>query len=63
MANALRVTDAVKFLGHVNPSELSKLYENCHIFVFPSTVETFGNPLLEAMSDFPLPVPMPPCLK
>ena len=55
MANALRVTDAVEFLGHVNPSELSKLYENCHIFVFPSTVETFGNPLLEAMS-FGLPI-------
>ena len=55
MANALRVTDAVKFLGHVNPSELSELYENCHIFVFPSTVETFGNPLLEAMS-FGLPI-------
>ena len=55
MANALRVTDAVEFLGHVNPPELSELYENCHIFVFPSTVETFGNPLLEAMS-FGLPI-------
>tara|TARA_B100000676_G_scaffold286305_1_gene315763 strand:- start:2325 stop:3497 length:1173 start_codon:yes stop_codon:yes gene_type:complete len=44
------LVDAVRFLGYVGPSELNTLYKSCHIFVFPSTVETFGNPLLEAMS-------------
>ena len=40
----------IEFLGHVSPSELKKLYQRCCIFVFPSTVETFGNPLVEAMA-------------
>ena len=46
----LNIGDAVQFLGHVKPADLNALYRNCHVFVFPSTVETFGNPLLEAMS-------------
>ena len=40
----------VEFLGHVPVSELKELYGQCRIFVFPSTVETFGNPLVEAMA-------------
>ena len=40
----------VEFLGHVPANELKKLYGRCRIFVFPSTVETFGNPLVEAMA-------------
>lgn len=50
MATSLEIHDAVKFLGHLDPVALNQLYEKCHLFVFPSTVETFGNPLLEAMS-------------
>jgi len=46
----LGVADAVRFHGHIGSEELNTLYETCHVFVFPSTVETFGNPLLEAMS-------------
>ena len=34
------LTDVVEFLGE----------KNCKLFVFPSTVETFGNPLVEAMA-------------
>lgn len=49
-AKKLGVDDRVTFLGHVSSGELISLYEECHIFVFPSFVETFGNPLLEAMS-------------
>jgi glycosyltransferase involved in cell wall biosynthesis len=40
----------VEFLGHVDSSELRMLYLSCRLFVFPSTVETFGNPLVEAMA-------------
>jgi len=40
----------VSFLGSVTQSELSNLYRNCKFFVFPSLVESFGNPLVEAMA-------------
>lgn len=40
----------VQFLGSVDQAELSSLYRRCKIFVFPSLVESFGNPLVEAMA-------------
>ena len=40
----------VEFLGHVAADQLRELYVSCGLFVFPSTVETFGNPLVEAMA-------------
>ncbi len=40
----------VSFLGSVSTTELAVLYRKCALFVFPSTVETFGNPLVEAMA-------------
>ncbi len=42
--------NSVSFLGECSTDELSDLYRKCRIFVFPSTVETFGNPLVEAMA-------------
>jgi len=45
-----KLENHVEFLGHVTPASLKGLYENCRVFVFPSTVETFGNPLVEAMA-------------
>ena len=50
LAASLGVDDAVHFVGHLDTEALRNLYQECHIFVFPSTIETFGNPLLEAMS-------------
>ena len=40
----------VSFLGSVTQSELSDLYRKCKLFVFPSLIESFGNPLVEAMA-------------
>ncbi len=40
----------IEILGHVESPELAELYRRCALFVFPSTVETFGNPLVEAMA-------------
>ena len=40
----------VELLGHVATQDLLEAYRRCALMVFPSTVETFGNPLLEAMA-------------
>ncbi len=40
----------VELLGAVPVDELAELYQRCEVFVFPSTAETFGNPLVEAMA-------------
>ena len=45
-----QLEEHVEFLGQVSLVELKELYSHCRIFVFPSTVETFGNPLVEAMA-------------
>jgi glycosyltransferase involved in cell wall biosynthesis len=47
---ALKLSDAVRFVGVVAQDGLAALYRRCAVFVFPSTVETFGNPLIEAMA-------------
>lgn len=40
----------VEMLGSVGTEQLRSLYRSCLALVFPSTVETFGNPLVEAMA-------------
>jgi glycosyltransferase involved in cell wall biosynthesis len=47
---ALGLTDAVTFLGRRHGTELVELYRCCAAFVFPSTIESFGMPLVEAMA-------------
>ena len=42
--------DAVEFLGQLSKESLRRHYRNCAVFVFPSTIETFGHPLVEAMA-------------
>ncbi|WP_237051294.1 glycosyltransferase family 4 protein [Magnetospirillum sp. ME-1] len=44
------VGDALEFLGGQPPGRLLELYRRCTAFIFPSTVETFGNPLVEAIA-------------
>lgn len=36
-------------IGHVEDVELADLFAGCRLFIFPTTVEGFGYPLLEAM--------------
>ena len=50
LAQELGVADRVTFLGHRSPAEVAKLYRTADVFVFPSRVETFGMPVLEAMA-------------
>lgn len=44
-----QLEDYVLFFGHVADGELSFLYKRAAAFVFPSFVEGFGFPILEAM--------------
>lgn len=44
------LSNIVEFVGMLNVDDLRKQYHKATIFVFPSTVETFGNPLVEAMA-------------
>lgn len=40
----------VIFTGYLKGEALSDLYASCDVFVFPSSTETFGNVVLEAMA-------------
>lgn len=48
-ARRLGVDGDVRFLGWVDPSDLEGLYTAASCFVFPSLLEGFGLPVLEAM--------------
>jgi glycosyltransferase involved in cell wall biosynthesis len=49
LAARLGLTERVRFLGPVPYAELLGYYRGATAFVFPSLIETFGHPLLEAM--------------
>lgn len=50
LAGELGIAGNVKFLGRLPIRQLTPLYQRCRAFVFPSTAETFGMPLVEAMA-------------
>ncbi len=54
-AQELGIGDCLVNHGEVGPEKLSELYREAHAFVFASVCESFGFPLIEAMS-FGLPV-------
>jgi len=47
---ALSLEDRVRFLGRVATDDLVRLYQGALLFVFPSKLESFGHPLVEAMA-------------
>lgn len=49
-AAASPYTADILFLGHVSDSQLAYLYAHTHALVFPSLLEGFGFPVIEAMS-------------
>ncbi len=49
-AAALGLTEDVRLLGWIEPGELEGLYREASCFVFPSLIEGFGLPVLEAMA-------------
>ncbi len=46
----LQLQDAVRFLGRVPQDQIAQVYRASDLFVFPSLCESFGFPLVEAMS-------------
>jgi glycosyltransferase involved in cell wall biosynthesis len=50
MLHSLPHAERIVRVGHVNDEELTGLYDHCTLFVFPTTVEGFGYPLVEAMA-------------
>src|SRR5205809_2773098 len=50
IARKHNVSEFVEFVGMVPHDEIPKLYQNAILFIFLSSVETFGLPILEAMS-------------
>jgi L-malate glycosyltransferase len=50
LADTLGLTDAVTFLGQVAPDVLVKEMHNAHVFAFPSRGDSFGLPVVEALS-------------
>jgi glycosyltransferase involved in cell wall biosynthesis len=49
-ADTLGIADDVRFLGWIDADELERLYAAAACFVFPSLIEGFGLPVLEAMA-------------
>ena len=47
----LPYADRIRRIGQVDDRTLGALYRGCALFVFPTTVEGFGYPLLEAMAE------------
>jgi glycosyltransferase involved in cell wall biosynthesis len=45
-----QVAPFVKFTGSVPYDNVSRLYQDADLFVFPSLAESFGHPLVEAMA-------------
>ena len=45
-----RAPASARFLGRLEGEELSRFFASLDLFVFPSTTDTFGNVLLEAMA-------------
>ncbi len=45
-----KLTDRVRLIGHVRDDLLNDLYRTAHLFLFPSLLEGFGFPPLEAMA-------------
>jgi len=50
LSEELGISDKVRFLGGVEHERLPFFYGGADVFVYPSSIETFGLPILEAMA-------------
>ena len=50
LAESLKVSSKIKWLGHINPEESPGYFQICNVFVLPSKYETFGVVYAEAIA-------------
>lgn len=50
LAREMGVAENVSLVGRVSEAAIKSYYSNAHLFVFPSLIESFGLPILEAMA-------------
>jgi glycosyltransferase involved in cell wall biosynthesis len=50
LIDTLGITDVVTLAGYVPDEDLSKLYRDAQVFLYPSLHESFGLPIIEAMA-------------
>ena len=50
LAEKAQLSDRVKIVLHPSDSEVVRLMQKCSVFLFPSTIDTFGLVVLEAMA-------------
>jgi glycosyltransferase involved in cell wall biosynthesis len=50
LVEQLGIKTSVRFLGEVEEENLSALYSGADLFVFPSKIEGYGLPVIEAMA-------------
>ncbi len=50
LADELNVADRVRIIESPSDSEVVRLMQKCSVFLFPSTIDTFGLVVLEAMA-------------
>lgn len=50
LASELGVAENVSLVGRASEAAVRSYYSNAHLFVFPSLIESFGLPVLEAMA-------------
>ena len=55
LTKKLKVNEHIKFEGKISYGKVLSLYKSCDLMVFPSYIETFGLPLIEAAS-FGIPI-------
>lgn len=48
LAKRLRISDRIRFVGRVQPTEVSRFYAEADVHLFPSLRDSFGAQLLEA---------------
>jgi glycosyltransferase involved in cell wall biosynthesis len=50
LADSLKISSKIKWLGHINPEESPGFFQTCNVFVLPSKYETFGVVYAEAIA-------------
>lgn len=48
MSKKFNVSKNIEWVGYLNQADLERYYQQCDLFLFPSRVESFGLPLVEA---------------